>query len=142
MTSWLLSHVLEHFADPARLLAEAQRVVAEDGLLAVTLPNVLHYSQRVKFIRGRFEYTQTGVIDATHLRFFTFYSALRLVRDSGLDVVSTLPAGGLSWWRLRNVLSSGVTGRLDPVTAEPAVLAGGVPGQTAAELGGVTHRTL
>ncbi len=109
----LLSHVLEHLVDPARLLAEARRVVAEDGLVAVALPNVLHYSQRAKFIRGRFEYTQTGVMDATHLRFFTFDSALQMVRDSGLDVVSTLPDGGLPWWRLRNVLSSGVTGRLD-----------------------------
>ncbi|WP_250290658.1 class I SAM-dependent methyltransferase [Frankia sp. CiP1_Cm_nod1] len=109
----LLSHVLEHLADPAGLLAEARRVVAEDGLVAVALPNVLHYSQRAKFVRGRFEYTRTGVMDATHLRFFTFDSALRMVRDSGLDVVTTLPDGGLPWWRLRNVLSSSVTGRLD-----------------------------
>ncbi|WP_131746286.1 class I SAM-dependent methyltransferase [Frankia sp. Cppng1_Ct_nod] len=109
----LLSHVLEHLADPTHLLEEARRVVADDGLVAVALPNVLHYSQRVKFLRGEFEYTQTGVMDATHLRFFTFDSALRLVRGSGLDVVTAMPDGGLPWWRLRNVLSPNTTGSLD-----------------------------
>ncbi|ONH36816.1 MULTISPECIES: bifunctional 2-polyprenyl-6-hydroxyphenol methylase/3-demethylubiquinol 3-O-methyltransferase UbiG [Protofrankia] len=109
----LLSHVLEHLADPAGLLAEARRVVAGDGLVVVALPNVLHYSQRVRFVRGRFEYSRTGVMDTAHLRFFTFDSALRLVRDSGLDVVTTLPDGGLPWRRLHGVLPSNVTGRLD-----------------------------
>ncbi|WP_239346275.1 bifunctional 2-polyprenyl-6-hydroxyphenol methylase/3-demethylubiquinol 3-O-methyltransferase UbiG [Frankia sp. Cj3] len=109
----LLSHILEHLADPVCLLAEARRVVAVDGLVAVALPNVLHYSQRAKFLRGQFEYTRTGLMDVTHLRFFTFDSARTLVSTNGFDVVTALPDGGLPWWRLRNVLSADVTGRLD-----------------------------
>ncbi|SBW22331.1 methylase involved in ubiquinone/menaquinone biosynthesis [Candidatus Protofrankia californiensis] len=109
----LLSHVLEHIPEPAGLLAEARRVVADDGLVAVALPNVLHYKQRAKFLRGQFEYTQTGVMDATHLRFFTFDTAHKLVSENGFEVVAALPHGGLPWWRLRNVLPANVTSQLD-----------------------------
>ncbi|MBX6390621.1 MAG: class I SAM-dependent methyltransferase [Frankia sp.] len=109
----VLSHVLEHLADPAALLAEARRVLAPGGRIAVALPNVLHYRQRAEFLRGRFEYTETGLMDATHLRFFTVTSARRLVESAGLAIRAQRATGGLPWWRLRDVLPADVLDRAD-----------------------------
>src|ERR1700674_1884666 len=64
----LMSHVLEHLARPARLLAARRERLGFDGLAAVALPNALHYQQRVRFLRGHFDYTDTGLLDRTHLR--------------------------------------------------------------------------
>jgi SAM-dependent methyltransferase len=99
----VLSHILEHLAEPAALLAEARRVLAPGGRIAVALPNVLHYRQRATFLLGRFEYTPTGVMDETHLRFFTVTSARRLLLDAGYLPTAERADGGLPWWRLRGV---------------------------------------
>jgi SAM-dependent methyltransferase len=107
------AHVLEHLAEPAVLLAEIRRVLAPGGLVAVALPNVLHYRQRALFMSGRFEYTKTGLMDATHLRFFTVHSARRLLVGSGFTVVAARGGGGLPWYRLREVLPPPVTERAD-----------------------------
>ncbi|KJE25612.1 Methyltransferase domain [Frankia torreyi] len=105
----LLSHILEHLAEPAPLLAEARRVVDPAGRILVALPNVLHYRQRAQFLLGRFEYTETGLMDATHLRFYTVDSARRLLADNGLRLVAHATTGGLPWWRSREVLPRGLT---------------------------------
>ncbi|MCK9896580.1 bifunctional 2-polyprenyl-6-hydroxyphenol methylase/3-demethylubiquinol 3-O-methyltransferase UbiG [Frankia sp. AgB32] len=102
----LLSHILEHLADPVPLLAEARRVLAPGGRILVALPNVLHYRQRAQFVLGRFEYTDTGLMDATHLRFYTVDSARRLLADGGLRIVAATTTGGLPWWRGREFLPS------------------------------------
>ncbi|MGF7236687.1 MAG: class I SAM-dependent methyltransferase, partial [Frankia sp.] len=109
----VLSHVLEHLADPAALLAEAARVLTPTGVVAVALPNIAHFRQRAAFARGRFDYTQTGPMDATHLRFFTVSTAARLLRDSGFQIVTEAVAGGLPWWRLRAVVPAERLARAD-----------------------------
>jgi SAM-dependent methyltransferase len=109
----VLSHVLEHLVDPALLLGEAARVLAPGGRIAVALPNVLHYRQRAQFLRGRFEYTRTGPMDATHLRFFTVSSARRMVVQAGFDVRAARADGELPWWRLRGLIAPGVRAAAD-----------------------------
>ncbi|ETA02928.1 methylase [Frankia sp. CcI156] len=109
----LLSHILEHLADPVPLLVEARRALAPGGRVLVALPNVLHYRQRALFLRGRFEYTETGLMDATHLRFYTVNSARRLLEDNGLRIVATATTGGLPWWRTRELLPGELVRRWD-----------------------------
>ncbi|MCK9920314.1 class I SAM-dependent methyltransferase [Frankia sp. AgPm24] len=103
----VLSHILEHLADPTPLVREARRVLAPDGRILVALPNVLHYRQRAKFLLGHFEYTETGLMDATHLRFFTVTSARRLLVSGGLRILADASTGGLPWWRSREFLPEG-----------------------------------
>jgi len=84
----LLADVLEHMPDPLALLLEAKRRLKPRGALLVSLPNVVHWSMRAQLLVGRFDYTNKGLLDRGHLRFFTEKSALRLFEDAGLRVIS------------------------------------------------------
>lgn len=88
----VLSHVLEHFADPAEVLRRASRWLAADGRFLIALPNVRHRTVLFElFVRGDFRYRSAGILDQTHLRFFTRKSALRFLKEQGL-VVETVAA--------------------------------------------------
>jgi len=80
------SHVLEHLREPKRLLQVLARRSQTRTLLLVALPNVLHWRQRVHFLRGRFRYAEGGIMDRTHLRFFDWKSARDLLERSGWTV--------------------------------------------------------
>lgn len=81
------SHVVEHLPDPWVLINEARRVLNPEGRLFVALPNVVFWKQRLAFLAGRFRYTDTGLLDRTHLRFFDLYSAERLIEQGGFGIV-------------------------------------------------------
>src|SRR4051812_39103024 len=71
----LMSHVLEHLSDPARLVGQLSHNLNPGGLCVVAVPNVANWRVRADFLRGKFEYQATGTLDETHLRFFTYDSA-------------------------------------------------------------------
>mgnify|MGYP001594023487 CR=1 FL=1 len=100
----LLSHVLEHLVRAETLLCDLHRVCTPSTVLAVALPNVLAYPQRFAFLRGRFEYTDQGTMDKTHVRFYTYKSGARLLETSGFRVVRASVDGALPLWKLRRVL--------------------------------------
>ena len=81
----LLLDVLEHLRDPERILRRARRALT-GGRVIVSLPNVANVTVRLTLLFGRFEYTERGILDRTHLRFFTRRSALRMLRDAGFTV--------------------------------------------------------
>ncbi|HEV2904904.1 MAG TPA: class I SAM-dependent methyltransferase [Pyrinomonadaceae bacterium] len=81
------SHVLEHLTQPEKVIQRLRRVLTSDGTLIVALPNVLHWRQRLEFARGRFRYTDGGLMDQTHYRFFDWQSAQRLLNDSGCTII-------------------------------------------------------
>jgi len=91
----ICSHVLEHLRDPGRLLNRLQANLAENGLLIVALPNPLYWRQRLAFAKGKFRYTQGGIMDDTHLRFFDWVTARELVQNAGYRIVEALADGGL-----------------------------------------------
>jgi SAM-dependent methyltransferase len=88
------SHVLEHLVDPGRLLQAVRRRVNPGGWLVVGLPNVLFWRQRLAFFRGHFRYTQGGLMDDTHLRFFDWVTAQELVTRSGWNLEYAVADGG------------------------------------------------
>ena len=70
--------------DPWAALARLARLVREGGQILACIPNVQHYSIIVNLMRGRWEYQDEGLLDRTHLRFFTRQTAVNLVTGSGL----------------------------------------------------------
>lgn len=83
----LFSHVLEHTPWPQQVLTDNIKLLRPGGFVAVALPNILQVKQRWNLLRGRFEYTETGLMDRTHLRFFDFNTARALVEAAGIEVV-------------------------------------------------------
>lgn len=88
-------HVLEHLLAPGSLLTALRQNLARDGTLLVALPNVLYWKQRMQFLRGRFRYTDGGLMDRTHLRFFDWDTAPQVLREAGFEVAKRVADGSL-----------------------------------------------
>jgi 2-polyprenyl-3-methyl-5-hydroxy-6-metoxy-1,4-benzoquinol methylase len=96
----ICADLLEHLRDPAAALGRLCRLLVPGGWMVVSLPNVAHWSVRLSLLCGRFDYGPRGLLDQTHLRFFTRRTARALVRGAGLslrrEAVTPLP---FSTWR-------------------------------------------
>jgi len=78
--------VLEHTVDPVAALRKLRTYAADDATFIVSLPNVAHIAVRVLLLFGRFPRMSRGILDRTHLHFFTRDTAEDLLRDAGLRV--------------------------------------------------------
>jgi SAM-dependent methyltransferase len=94
------SHALEHLYRPERLLSLVRENAAGGGALVVALPNVLHWRQRLEFFRGSFRYTEGGLMDRTHFRFYDWTTARALLAESGWAVTEREACGGFPLSRL------------------------------------------
>lgn len=82
----IFADVLEHLADPWTVLRRWRQRLAPGGVVVASVPNVAHHSVTLDLLlRGRWDYADAGILDRTHLRFFTRETALRLFRDAGLE---------------------------------------------------------
>ncbi len=80
--------VLEHLPRPEELLARIRAWLRPGGTLFVSLPNVANVTVRAGLLLGRFSYAERGILDRTHLRFYTRRSARALVEGGGFRVGS------------------------------------------------------
>ncbi len=83
----LFADVLEHLAWPIGVLRRYTEMLKERGTVIVSLPNVGLWSVRLGLLFGRFPYQESGVLDRTHLRFFTRGSAIHMLHAAGLRPV-------------------------------------------------------
>lgn len=141
--------VLEHTADPVRVLRDALPLLAEGGRVVCSIPNVTHGSLRLAVLQGAWTYTDTGLLDRTHLRFFDRAGVRSLHAEVGLAVdvlrgvvldplgtevrvdADALPAGTIAWVRaqpdayvyqfLTSARLAGPGDSLDLPELEPAV---------------------
>lgn len=112
----MFSHVLEHLRQPTHVIGNFLRFLKPGGFLLIAVPNVLVWSQRFKFMTGKFEYQEEGVLDNTHLRFFTYLTADQyLVADAAeLELTSKQVTGSVPlWFMRRHVLPVEVSAWLD-----------------------------
>ena len=83
----VLGDVLEHIIDPARLITAVRPALRREGVLVVSLPNIAFLKYRLLHLMGHWDYTETGVMDKTHLRFFTVPSMKRFFEAQGLRIL-------------------------------------------------------
>jgi 2-polyprenyl-3-methyl-5-hydroxy-6-metoxy-1,4-benzoquinol methylase len=88
----IFADVLEHIAQPADTLELVKKWLRPGGVVIASLPNVANFRVRFGLLFGRFEYTEIGILDKTHLRFFTKKTAKELFAGSGFEVLDTRPA--------------------------------------------------
>ncbi|HKU19329.1 MAG TPA: class I SAM-dependent methyltransferase [Candidatus Saccharimonadales bacterium] len=83
----LFGDVLEHLIQPERALAELVTRLKPGGRAILSLPNIAFATNRLTHLLGRWDYKDYGILDRTHLRFFTKSSMVALVEGAGLRVV-------------------------------------------------------
>jgi O-antigen biosynthesis protein len=103
----IFADVLEHLVDPWTAVKNARSLLQPGGTLVVSVPNVLHHSVVSELVRGRFDYRDAGVLDRTHLRFFTEKTAREMIEQAGFHIE-----------RMERVLEppSGILRRVTPKT--------------------------
>jgi SAM-dependent methyltransferase len=87
--------VLEHAADPGAMLTRARRCLNTRGSLVISVPNIAHWTVRSRLLIGRFDYEDGGIMDATHLRWFTRRTLLALMHNAGFAVDRVACSAGL-----------------------------------------------
>ena len=90
----IFGDVLEHMVDPWSVLARLSGWVRDGGQVLACIPNVQHYSVIVDLLRGSWRYQEEGLLDRTHLRFFTLEGIQELFARAGLRVFDVQPR----WW--------------------------------------------
>jgi predicted TPR repeat methyltransferase len=89
----VLADVLEHLRNPAQALALVHRAVKDEGHVFISVPNIANITIRLGLLLGIFEYRDRGILDHTHLRFYTLRTIRREVERAGFRI---LDEGGSS----------------------------------------------
>lgn len=82
----IFGDVLEHLYAPSECLKRITPYLKDDGFILCSIPNIMHMSVIVPLLRGKFEYGDKGILDRTHLRFFTLESIIKMLRECGLEI--------------------------------------------------------
>lgn len=88
----LFADVLEHLYDPLAALKKVTPLLKDSGHIVASIPNIAQISVIYDLIYGKFEYTKTGILDDTHIRFFTRKTVVDLFTNAGL-LIETLDRG-------------------------------------------------
>jgi methionine biosynthesis protein MetW len=113
--------VLEHLKDPARLLQAAKPLLKPNARVIVSLPNIAHWGVRLRLLRGQFDYADYGIMDRTHVHFYTVKTGRALLEEQGFTVESFHIAGS----GLQNLANWAARARKRPLPAPvlPGLLA-------------------
>ena len=87
----LFADVLEHLRDPVTVLMRSLPSLKPTGELIVSIPNVANIAIRTSLLFGRFDYCDRGILDRTHVRFFTLASLRRMMGDASCRIVEVVP---------------------------------------------------
>jgi O-antigen biosynthesis protein len=85
----LFADVLEHLRDPATLLGRVRPLLSDRGAVIASVPNIAHSSVRLALLGGDFRPRQTGLLDETHLHFFTRESLQDMFEEAGYAITRT-----------------------------------------------------
>ncbi len=83
--------VLEHLRDPWRVLSDLRNLMTPDGTCVACVPNVGHWSLVRQLLSGRWDYADSGLLDRTHVRFFTLETAVEMFQKAGWRVTDASP---------------------------------------------------
>ena len=86
----IFADVLEHLRNSSMVLKAATEFLKENGTVLTSIPNMAHNAVVMDLLQGKFEYRPLGLLDDTHVRFFTREHVLKLLAEAGLSPVSWL----------------------------------------------------
>lgn len=82
----VFADVLEHLKRPGEVIRNAAQHLAPDGVIITSIPNIAHLSIRVELMEGGFAYEKLGLLDDTHLKYFTKKTIEEMFRAAGLSI--------------------------------------------------------
>lgn len=82
----ILGDVLEHLYNPCKVLKNMKKYLKDDGKILASIPNVMHYSVIRELLNGRWSYKDSGILDRTHVRFFTLYEINDMFHKVGYEL--------------------------------------------------------
>lgn len=83
---WIFGDCLEHLRDPWRVLRRVRASIDPAGCVLVCVPNAQHWSVQWRLASGQFRYEENGLMDRTHIRWFTRLTLLEMFADTGWNV--------------------------------------------------------
>jgi len=83
----IFGDVLEHVRNPEAVLLNAKKYIKRNGIMIISLPNIANWYYRLRLLLGIFDYAEEGIMDDTHVRFYTLKTAKELIENAGLRIV-------------------------------------------------------
>lgn len=91
----IMLDVLEHLSHPENVFKTIKQYLKKDGFVIISVPNIAHASIRWGLLKGEFNYTYTGILDQTHVHFYTKESLEKKLKESGLTILKLVPTNGM-----------------------------------------------
>lgn len=110
----ICADVLEHTRDPWTVLKKLYYYLSDDGFLVASIPNVQNFLVIKKLLRGTFDYEDSGILDKTHLRFFTLTTIKKMFDETGYEIIKI--DSNQNSGRILNILNKLTFGKLYPFT--------------------------
>ncbi|HSY26087.1 MAG TPA: methyltransferase domain-containing protein [Burkholderiaceae bacterium] len=88
---WIFGDSLEHMRDPWALLSKIRQVIPQNGSIVACIPNAQHWTVQARLCSGAFRYEDVGLMDRTHLRWFTRITIMEMFAEAGFQVVDGMP---------------------------------------------------
>jgi cyclopropane fatty-acyl-phospholipid synthase-like methyltransferase len=120
---WVFADVLEHLIDPWALLKRLRGVMPADGCVVACIPNAQHWSVQARLNCGIFRYEEMGLLDRTHLRWFTRITVIEMFQQAGFKIVRAIP----------KILSEPLREKIIPAIKTMAIAIGADPEVAAAD---------
>lgn len=98
----IFADILEHLLNPAAVLQKFMKYLSDSGYIFVSVPNIANWSIRFKLLAGKWNYKDTGLLDMTHIRFFTLKTLREMIQKSGYTITYLGCTSGLGYvdWRM------------------------------------------
>jgi SAM-dependent methyltransferase len=109
----IISHTLEHIANPSQLMSDLKSVLSENGTVLCAIPNMLFLYNRIKLLFGKVEYEQYGLMDYTHVRWYTWKSIVELFEQYGFETDVAKANGNVPLGPIRKLMTKNMASRFD-----------------------------
>jgi len=96
----IYADVLEHLVRPDLVLKKFAKYLSKKGYVLASIPNIVNWYYRLKFLFGTFNYEESGIVDKTHLRFFTLKTAKELFETSDYRIIKIDYTGVASKYKI------------------------------------------
>ncbi len=97
----IFADVLEHIRYPERTIADFKKILKDDGIIIASIPNVANINIRWNLFWGNWNYKDWGILDKTHMRFFTKKTIKQLFNDQNYKIIKITSTPGANFIFLR-----------------------------------------